>query len=173
MDQKLISYILDHNLHYDDDLDDIAKKISVSATQTDGELTRSELATNRCLFKTWYDGYIFCLQIGLEKNRKKTLIKKSTKAQGGWSSRKKPYLALIGNMLAKPDVQKELGIDSREGLQKYVGEGGIKTLSDNINNLCDKYAFGGLEYIKELEEEYPTILNGSVIDIDKLKLDET
>ena len=126
MNQTLITQILQHDLHYDEDLDDIAKMIAITGAAKDEEGGRYEAASKKFLLKTWYDGYLFCLQIGLEKNQKRDAKNKSIKVTRGWAKRRRPYLTLIAVMLEKTEVQEELGLNDRKSLKQYVGEEGIK-----------------------------------------------
>ena len=68
-------------------------------------------------------------------------------------SRKKQYLYLISLLLAKPEVRIELNLDSRKNINKLDN----KSLSDSIKTICDEYAFGGLQYLKDEHEKDPDL----------------
>jgi len=146
MGSSLTDQLLTHRLHIDKDLEKFSNHFVVSDTSKD-------VATTKFLMKFWYDGYLFCLYLGLKLNTRKKASKKTEKSARGWMSRKKQYLYLISLLLAKPEVRIELNLDSRKNINKIDN----KSLSDSIKTICDEYAFGGLQYLKDEHEKDPDL----------------
>jgi hypothetical protein len=148
MANELIQSILGHRLHIDSDLEEFSKKI----INTEGYI--KDKTFKKMLMQTWYDGYLLSLYVGIKVNTRKSGSKKSEKSNRGWISRKKQYLYLISLLLAKPEVQIELNLNSRETIKKIAD---MKFLSDSIKTICDEYAFGGLQFLKDEHEKDPTL----------------
>ena len=144
MESSLIDQIVNHRLHIDQDLE----KFSNHFVSSD---TNKEAATTKFLMKFWYDGYLFCLYLGIKLNTRKKDSKKTEKSNRGWVSRKKQYLYLISLLLAKPEIQIELELDSRENIRSTDN----KSLSESIKKISDEYAFGGLQFLKDEHEKDP------------------
>jgi len=149
MENDLIQYILEHRLHIDRDLENFSNII----INSEGNVG-AEKSTKKMLMKSWYDGYLLSLYVGIKTNSRKRDYKQLEKAIRGWSSRKKQYLYLISMLLAKPEVQNELNLDSRQNLNNIPN---LKSLSDSIKRVCDEYAFGGLQFLKEQYDKDDTI----------------
>jgi len=142
MENNFIGNILSHRLHMDKELESFSN-IFVSSD------TDKESAKTKFLMKTWYDGYLLSLYVGIKLNTRKKNLIKTDKSGRGWGSRKKQYLYLISLLLAKPEIQIELNLDSKEN----VKSSDMKSFSDSIKNICDEYAFGGLEFLKKEYEK--------------------
>ena len=148
MGSSLTDQLLTHRLHIDKDLEKFSNHFVVSDTSKD-------VATTKFLMKFWYDGYLLCLYMsGFKANTRKSASKKTEKSARGWMSRKKQYLYLISLLLAKPEVRIELNLDSRETINKIAD---MKFLSDSIKTICDEYAFGGLQFLKDEHEKDPNL----------------
>ena len=59
-------------------------------------------------------------------------------------------------LLAKPEIQNELNLDSRQSLNNIPN---LKSLSDSIKKVCDEYAFGGLQFLKDQYDKDDTIFD--------------
>lgn len=150
MENDLIQHILEHRLHIDRDLENFSNNI----INTEGYKT--EKTIKKMLMQTWYDGYLLSLYVGIKTNSRKRDYKQLEKSNRGWISRKKQYLYLISMLLAKPEVQNELNLDSRQSLNNIPN---LKSLSDSIKKVCDEYAFGGLQFLKDQYDKDDTIFD--------------
>lgn len=144
MENSLKRYLLDSRLCIDEDLEKFANNF----VNTQG--FKQEISDKKIIMQNWYDGYLFCLWIGLRYGSRKSQFKKKDKAGGIWNDarRQDQYLYLITKMLVRKENQVEVGLDSRESLNRI---GNMKDLADRIVNLANEYAFGGLVL---LEQEY-------------------
>jgi len=148
MENSLTDQLLESSLIIDEELE----QFSTNFVNPLGGTASGDTAKRKVVMQYWYDGYIFCLWLGLRYKFKKRSWKPKTKANRIWGDnrRKNQYLYLITKMLSEKENQIELGFDSRERLKEI---GNIKMLSDKINNLANQYAFGGLSLLKELHDK--------------------
>lgn len=151
----LITHILNHRLDIDKENAEFAKLIA-NTENLDSSKTKFTV-------RTWYDGYMLCFYLGIKLNKIKRNTTKITKAVGWSSDRDNQYLYLISMLLAKPEVQTALNIESKESIRDNISS--IKSLSDEIKVICDNYAFGGLEFLKLEHEKNTEIFNDYLISL--------
>ncbi len=153
MEDDLISLILSHRLHIDAENEKFASKF------VNIEGYKQEKAKQKVLLRTWYDGYLFCLWIGINSNRRKEDFKLKDKAAKGWRDRSKQYIYLISKILSKKEIQIELNIDSKKSIVK--NKVNLGKVSSQLKKICDEYAFGGLECLKEIYEKDDEIFDAT------------
>ena len=112
--------------------------------------------------KSWYDGYLLSLYVGIKTNSRKENYNSKEKAVRGWEDRKKQYLYLISLLLAKPEIQMELNLDSRQNIENEISS--LKSLSTSIKKICDDFAFGGLQFLKDKYDQDPTIFDDLLVE---------
>lgn len=154
------SIINDRSLNIDSSLEEFSKKFVSSENLSFQEKDK------RYLIKDWYSGYILCFYIGLKKNTRKTEYKRKEKAVRGWVSNQKQYLYLLALMLAKPEIQQELNFNSKNEIRDNIKD--MDTLVKSIKKICDQYAFGGLQFLKEKYEKDNTIFDDLARNIEEL-----
>lgn len=143
MEHDLLDLIASHNLNIDIENESFASKF------VNIEGYKENKSKERVLMKTWKDGYLLSLWIGIKSNTRKKDFKSKEKART--LDRKSQYLYLISQILSKKEVLIELDLESIDAI-KNSGTN-VKMISDKLKRICDEFAFGGLEYIKELYEK--------------------
>jgi hypothetical protein len=114
---------------------------------------------NRLILNNWYEGYLYCLLIGINVNARE---------YNGFTDRKdktpkwshnylEQYKYAIGKLLEKPSVLNELGILDREAIKTNFG--GTEKLLGDVKKICDQYSIGGLRYLKDKFEKDDTLFN--------------
>ena len=69
-------------------------------------------------------------------------------------------------MLAKPEIQQELNFNSKNEIRDNIKD--MDTLVKSIKKICDQYAFGGLQFLKEKYEKDNTIFDDLARNIKEL-----
>lgn len=108
---------------------------------------------------SWYEGYLYCLLIGLNKNvRHYKGYEKKHQKMPNWSSQNiDQYKYCIAKVMSKQDIITELGIDSRENIStKFIS---IENLLGQVKVICEQFSLGGLHYLKNLHENDPSIFD--------------
>jgi hypothetical protein len=150
---EIDSIILDQRLHIDASLEDVAALFCNTA----GAATN--ITKNRFLLSNWYEGYLYCLLLGMkigerEPYRKGQKIDKTPK----WSkSYIVQYKYAVANLLCKKDILIELNLTSRKSIETNYK--GVDSLMDKIKKICDEYSNGGLLYLKNKFDQDDTIFN--------------
>lgn len=106
---------------------------------------------------SWYEGYLFCLMIGLNSNNRHQdgFIKRHTK-MSNWSTQNiDQYKYCIARVISRKDIILELKLKSREDIK--TGFKNIEELLSSLKIICDQFSLGGLLYIKNLYEIDSTI----------------
>ena len=153
MGSDLISLLNLHRLSIDSE----NEKFASNFVNIEGY--KVSLSKKKVLLNTWYDGYLFSLWIGIKFNRRKSNFKLKDKANRGWGSRSDQYIYLISNILSKKEILIELNLDSRKSiLENKVN---VQSLSNNLKRISDEFAFGGLDYLKELYEKNDEIFDST------------
>ena len=151
MELDLIELLASHKL----EIDVANEEFASNFVNIEGyKKTKSE---ERVLMKTWYDGYLFSLWIGIKLNRRKKEFKPKEKART-LISRKKQYIYLISKILSKKEILIELNLESIDAIKKSRVDS--KQIADKLKVICDEFAFGGLDYLKELYIENEDIFDG-------------
>lgn len=143
--ENLVDLLISNDLDIDKDAEDFVSLFVNTAGY------KTEPTKNRILLPSWYDGYFFCIWIGLKFNRRKKEWNKITKSNRGFSTRKSQYFYLIASLLSKEEILFELNIESRESINdKNINP---EKLSKQIKYILDSYCFGGIEVLKEMYDE--------------------
>lgn len=110
------------------------------------------LTSERFLLGSWYEGYLYCLLIGINTNKRhfEGYSRKLEKARSWSSAYKEQYKYCIGKIIYRPDILKELNIDERDMIDIHFED--RKTLLDKIKVICDQYSLGGVRYLQEKYE---------------------
>lgn len=134
-----------HRLYIEEDLEDFASLFTSIAG------FKKERAKERFLLKNWYEGYLFCLLIGLKtENRQTDGYNNKKEKANNFNTYVKQYKYAISLLLSKPDIINELNLKNRKSINQIED---LKTLLDSIKDICDQYAIGGLKHLKELYEK--------------------
>lgn len=145
MGSDLITLLNSHRLYID------AENENFASNFVNIEGYKVSLSKKKVLLKTWYDGYLFCLWIGISFDRRKKNYKLKEKASKGWGIRGDQYIYLISRILSKKEILIELNLDSKRSiLENKVNP---EYLSNSIKKICDEFSFGGLDYLKEIFEK--------------------
>jgi len=108
---------------------------------------------------SWYEGFLFCLLIGLNTNsRHYNGYEKKYQKMPNWSTQNiDQYKYCIAKVLAREDIIKELNIDNREGIKKSFNS--TEELLKQVKEICEEFSLGGLHYLIKLHENDNTIFN--------------
>lgn len=156
MANDLIQHIIGHRVHIDSELEEFSNNIINTAGYIKVDTEK------KFLMKTWMDGYLLCLYVGIKTNSRKDNYNSKEKAVRGWEDRKKQYLYLISLLLSKPEIQMELNLDSRQNIENEISS--LKSLSDSIKKVCDDFAFGGLQLLKDRYDQDPAIFDDLLVE---------
>lgn len=108
---------------------------------------------------SWYEGYLFCLMIGLNTDsRRYEGYKKKYKKMDRWSPQNlKQYKYCIARVMSRLDIINELDIQNREGIKNNFES--IEKLMEKVKNICDEFSLGGLDYLMKKYENDRGIFN--------------
>lgn len=150
MEPDLIDLLAAHTLHIDVENQEFASNfVNIQGFKK----TKSK---ERILMSTWLDGYLFSLWVGIKINRRKKDFKSIEKYRS-IINRKQQYIYLISMILSKKEVLIELNLESIDAIKE--SNVNSKQLSDKLKLICDEFAFGGLDYLKELFNENEDIFD--------------
>ena len=116
-------------------------------------------AKERLSLRTWYEGYLFCVLVGLKENERKVLNNQSPKIKRNrmdslkYRDQIKFCLSLI---LSRKDIINELGLNSRDTVKQYES---VNSFFKKLMSICNEFAYGGLEYLKNEFEKDDTIFD--------------
>lgn len=137
-----------HSLNIDKEYESFINKFS---STTGSDFPKNKMGN---YLTSWYEGYIYCLMIGLNTNsRHYEGFKNKHQKMPNWSNQNlNQYKYCIARVMAREDVFNELGLDLREKiLENYNG---ISELLKNVKEICDEFSLGGLHYLrKEYEND--------------------
>lgn len=132
-----------HTLFIDSEYESFINKFS-STTGTD--FPKGKMGN---YLNSWYEGYIYCLMIGLNTNSRyhEGYLKKHKKMDN-WSNQNiNQYKFCIARVLGRIDIINELGLDTRENIiSKYEG---LQELLKKVKEICDQFALGGMHYLRK------------------------
>lgn len=147
--------LTNHRLFIDAPDEDFAKLFCNTAG---AETSRTK---NRLILNNWYEGYLYCLLIGINSNNRKDegYTERRDKAPKWSNNYLEQYKYAIGKLLEKPSILNELGILDRNAIKNnFVSS--EKLLTD-IKKICDQYSMGGLKYLRDKYEKDDSIFNSA------------
>ena len=150
MEPDLLDLLATHRLDIDVENEEFASNFA----NIQGYKKRK--SKERVLMRSWYDGYLFSLWVGININRRKKDFKSKEKARS-LVDRKQQYIYLISMILSKKEILIELNLESIDAIKKSGVDS--KQLSDKLKVICDEFAFGGLDYLNELHNENEEIFD--------------
>ena len=140
---NLEALLTEYNLHIDASYEEFIKKFCNTHGAAGNETTKTMFLLNN-----WYEGYLYCMLIGININVRKKYIGTKTEKVRHWSKNYKDQLAYsLSIVFSKKDVRKELKIETREQIQSNFSE--IETFMKQLKEICDEYCNGGLYYLKK------------------------
>ena len=130
-----------HSLYIDKEYESFINKFS-SATGTD--FPKGKMGN---YLTSWYEGYIYCLMIGINtNNRHHEGYKIKHQKMANWSNQNiNQYKYCIARVIAREDIINELELNSRENILKNYK--GLSELLKNVKEICDQFSLGGLHYL--------------------------
>lgn len=155
-------YLRNHDLHINKDLEVSLIQKFCSTTNED---RRKRVLSN------WREGYIYCVTLGIIKNRREPLKKGSKEKKADWNSPNylNHYYFIISKLLSKKEVLIELGLLSPSEnkfeetksllIQNFIEKGIYEKEQFNIHvlnkvkDIADEFMNGGLYFLKEKMEE--------------------
>jgi hypothetical protein len=99
---------------------------------------------------SWYEGYIYCLLIGLNTNhRHYGGYENKHQKVAIWSNQNiNQYKYCLARVISRDDVISELGLDTRVAI---IGNfSSIENCLGKLKEICDQFALGGVRYLKGL-----------------------
>ena len=146
--------ITEHTLYIDSTLEEFINKFC-NTTGFDRTITK-----DRFVLGSWYEGYLYCLLLGINLNRRhiQGYAKKTEKARNWSTNYKDQYKYCIAKLIQRPDVLKELQINERFEIDENFKD--IKFLLDKIKEICDEFSIGGVLYLKERYEKDDNLFYG-------------
>lgn len=101
---------------------------------------------------SWYEGYIYCTLIGLNTdNRHYGGYEARHQKVANWSSQNiNQYKYCLSRIIAREDIQLELGLTSRESIKNNFIS--VENCVDKLKDICDQFSLGGVRYLKSLYE---------------------
>lgn len=111
---------------------------------------------------SWYEGYIFCLLIGLNtNNRHYNGFEKKYEKMSTWSTQNlNQYKYCLSRILSKQDIIVELGIDSRNNIMDNFTT--TENLLKKTKEIADQFSLGGVHYLLNLYNDDVTIFDDSL-----------
>jgi len=110
---------------------------------------------------SWYEGYLYCLLIGLNTNSRNYLgYTKNKKHQkmSVWSPKNiNQYKYCIARVMAREDINTELKLNSRDNIQNNFIS--TENLLSKVRDICEQFSLGGVHYLKQLYDNDPSIFD--------------
>lgn len=145
--------LTNHRLFIDEPDEEFAKLFCNTAG---AETSRTK---NRLILNNWYEGYLYCLLVGINSNSRKYegYIKRQDKAPKWSNNYLEQYKYAMGKLMEKPSILNELGILDRDAIKNnFISS---EKLLGDIKKICDQYSMGGLKYLRDKYEKDDSIFN--------------
>ena len=109
---------------------------------------KKEKTGSQYVLGSWFEGYLYCLLLGLKIGEREGKKGKWLDKKNSWSPYNlDQYKYAIGKVLSDPRLLNELGIASREQIdQEYTS---VRKLLLDVKQICDEFVNGGLEYLSK------------------------
>ncbi|WP_318641705.1 hypothetical protein [Flavobacterium ardleyense] len=147
------SIIFGHSLYIDKEYESFINKFS---STTGSDFPKGKMGN---YLTSWYEGYIYCLMIGLNINSRhyKGFENKHQKMPN-WSNQNiNQYKYCIARVIGREDIINELELNSREKiLENYNG---LSELLKKVKEICDQFALGGLHYLRKEYDNDSTLFD--------------
>ena len=150
--------LTDYSLHIDPNFEEFASKFC------NIQGFKEEKTKTMFLLDSWFEGYLYCVIIGLIKNdRKKFSSAKKEKART-WSKEHREQLAYVLSLiLGRDDIKNELNIYTRSQIKtSFTNE---DDFMKQLKSICDEFSNGGLNYLRNEYEKNEYLFE----DYDSLK----
>ena len=144
--------LMTHRLYLDSHFE---KTANLFCNATGAATTKT---SSKYILGSWYEGYLYCLLLGIKTNNRIPRKGKRLDKAPHWSDKQlQQYKYAISILLTKNDVINELNLSNRSSIKENFKS--IEDTLDGVKKICDEYSNGGLSYIADLYEKDDTIFS--------------